>query len=168
MKKLILVLSLILISVCLLASCNNQENDIDTDIKKAGYIENIEDFAVNFKCRVVINEEESFYIQGDEAINLYELAFNEFNTGKSGNGITGGMIDGSIIRLAFMSDVVDEEKEYLTWIDDSEDKYWHGELVFYSDDTSCFSVYPLVSYAETRQLDKGDFLLIQNYIDSIK
>jgi hypothetical protein len=78
------------------------------------------------------------------------------------------MIDGSIIRLAFMSDVVDEEKDYLIWKDDSEDKYWHGELVFYSDDTSHFSAYPLVSYVETRQLDKGDFLLIQNYINSIK
>ena len=166
MKKLILVLSLILISICLLTSCNNQENDIDTDIK-TGYIENIEDITVNFKCKVEMGEG-NFYIYGEKAKNLYELAFSEFNAGERVNGITSGMIDGSIIRLAFMSDVVDEEKDYLTWKDDSEDQYWHGELIFYRDDTSFFSPYPLVSYAETRQLDKGDFLLIQNYINLIK
>ncbi len=166
MKKLILVLSLVLISVCLLTSCNNQENDIDTDIKKAGYIENIEDITVNFKCRVVINEENSFYIQGDEAINLYELAFNEYNTGQRFSRVNYDELDS--IQLEFMSDVVDEEKDCLTWKDDSEEKYWYGELVYYSNDTAYYSVHPLFSYAETRQLDKGDFLLIQNYINSIK
>ena len=165
MKKAILVLWLILISVCLLTSCNNQENDIDTDIKKAGYIENIEDITVNFKCRVVINNEDSFYIQGDEAINLYELAFNEYNAGQRFSRVNYELAS---IQLEFMSDVVDEEKDCLTWKDDSEEKYWYGELVYYSNDTAYYSAHPLFSYAETRQLDKGDFLLIQNYINSIK
>jgi len=171
MKKLFLILSLILLCICLF-SCDNQQINTDTDtdtnasmpfdnFKTLEYmIENSE----NFKCRVEIGQE-TFYISGNDAKELYALVFEKFSAGI----IINGTIDTSIARLQFMSDINDDGNSYFTWKDGDDLKYWYGEIFLANNNTACFSSLPVISYMEKRELlANGEVSAILNYINSIK
>ncbi len=169
MKKLFLILSLILASICLF-SCNNQQIDTDIDTSGSTILENFKSLeymienSVNFKCKVQMAEE-TFYISGDDAKELYFLVFEEFSAGI----IISGIIDTAVVSLQFMSDINDDGNSYYTWKDQDSLKYWYGEIGFMDNDTAYFSHLPVISYIEKRQLlADGNVSAILNYINSIK
>ncbi len=169
MKKLFLILSLILLCICLF-SCDNQQINTDTDpdttdstpFEHFKTLEYMIENSVNFKCKVE-NGQETFYISGDDAKELYAFAFEKFNA-----GIIISINNTSIVRLQFMSDINDDGDSYFTWKDGDDLKYWYGEIFLENNDSASFSVHPTISYAETRQLTNGDVSIILNYINSKK
>lgn len=159
MKKLILIISLILLSACLLLSCNNENKDID-----------ISDAIVNFRCELTIEETgETFFIYENEARYLQSLCIEEWETAEKATGII--YSDLNTIRMRFMSDIKEGSLENFTEMEKAlmifDNKLWFGEYFLYSDNKGYYSANPLMSYADNRQCNEDFYSTLLSYLNSI-